>query len=262
MTKGLISKFGGLSALAFFEFASRMVVQLRALIVTAHMAVIPTIADLQERDPRLIREVYRKTVQLLIFLVLILLPFLIGLSPFISRVWIGRYEQLFVTMAWLLLGGWFMNTFASPAYFSNLGIGRLRGNVVGLLITGVLNVVLGLVLGATFGGVGVVLGFTVALVIGSLSIVWAYHREHEIRAYDLVQHETGMLTVASIVGCAAMLGLYYGLPTMGVWPLAGLAVLTYIALTVGPAWRHPVRRMLGNFANILKGSIATRDGVA
>jgi len=259
VTKGLLSKFGGLSALAFFEFASRMVLQLRALIVTAHMAIIPTIADLQERDPRVIQELYRKSVQLLVFLVLIMLPFLVGLSPYISRLWIGRYEQLFVTMAWLLLGGWFLNTLANPAYFSNLGIGRLRGNVIGVFITGVLNVVLGLAFGAAFGGIGVVLGFVVALLVGSFVIAWSYHREHALRAYDMAQQETGMLAVASFLGCAAMLGLYYGLPAWGLWPLVGLAVLTYAVLTAGPAWMHPVRRLLSNWAGTLRRSIAAKD---
>ncbi|HSM15630.1 MAG TPA: oligosaccharide flippase family protein [Gemmatimonadales bacterium] len=259
VTKSLISKFGGLSALAFFEFASRMVVQLRALIVTAHMAVIPTIADLQERSPRLIQDLYRQSVQLLLFLVVMMLPLLIGLVPYVSRMWIGQYEQQFVIMAWLLLTGWFLNTLANPAFFANLGIGRLRGNVIGFLITGVLNVVLGVALGLAFGGVGVVLGFAVALVIGSLSIVWGYHREHAIRTFDLLQRQTGVLAVASIVGCAVMLGLYYGLPTMGVWRLAGLAVLTYMVLTLGPAWVHPVRTMLRNLSRILTGRIAATD---
>ena len=262
VTKGLMSKFGGLSALAFFEFANRMVVQLRALIVTAHTAVIPTIADLQERNPRLIQELYRKSVQLLVFLVLLILPLLIGLTPYISRIWIGRYEPVFVTLAWLLLGGWFLNTVTNPAYFANLGIGRLRGNVVGFLITGVLNVVLGTVLGATLGSIGVVLGFVIALVIGSFSIAWAYHREHDIQVYDLLQRESGILGLACMLGCAGMLGLYYGLSNVGLWPLAGLAVCTYGALVVGPAWKHPVRRLLSDWAGTLRGSIGAHDRVA
>ncbi|TFG51387.1 MAG: hypothetical protein E4H37_07960 [Gemmatimonadales bacterium] len=262
VTKGLMSKFGGLSALAFFEFASRMVVQLRALIVTAHMAIIPTIADLQERNPTLIQELYQKSVQLLVFLVLLMLPFLIGLSPYVSRLWIGQYEQLFVTMAWLLLGGWFLNTLANPAYFSNLGIGRLRGNVVGLLITGVLNVVLGVVLGAAFGGTGVVLGFVVALLVGSFAIAWAYHREHGIRVHTLAQRGTGRLALASLLGCAAMLGLYYGIPTARLLPLAGVAVLAYVLLTIVPAWMHPVRQLLGDWAYTLRPSRPANDPAA
>jgi hypothetical protein len=196
------------------------------------------------------------------FLVLMILPFLMGLTPYVSRIWIGRYEQLFVTMAWLLLGGWFLNTLANPAYFSNLGIGRLRGNVVGLLITGVLNVILGIALGVMFGATGVVLGFVVALLVGSLSIAWAYHREHGIRTRALLQRETGRVALASLLGCGTMLGLYYGLPTVRLWPRIGLACASYAALMAGPAWMHPVRRLLGDWAGTLKRSTTADDRVA
>lgn len=259
VTKSLMSKFGGLTSLAYFEFASRMVLQLRALIVTAHMAIIPTIADLQERNPQLIQDLYRKSVQLLAFLVLAILPFLIGLSPYISRIWIGRYEQVFVTMAWLLLSGWFLNTLANPAYFSNLGIGRLRWNVVGYLITGVLNVIFGVSFGALAGGIGVVVGFVLALLAGSYSIAWAYHREHGISARELAQHETISLAAASFLGCAGMLGLYYGLPTLGLWPLAGLGTVTYAVFMAVPLWRHPVRRLLSDWVGTLRGSIGVEE---
>jgi len=262
VTKSLMSKFGGLTALAFFEFASRMVLQLRALIVTAHMAIIPTIADLQERNPRLIQDLYRKSMQLLVFLVVMILPFLIGLSPYISRVWLGRYEPLFVTMAWLLLSGWFLNTLANPAYFSNLGIGRLRGNVVGLLITGVLNVILGVILGALAGGIGVVVGFVLALLVGSFSIAWAYHHEHAIRASGLLPYETGMLAIASFLGCAGMLGLYYGFPSWGLGPLAGAALLTYTVFVALPAWNHPIRRVLRDWMGALRGTIGEENPAA
>jgi len=55
ITKALLSKFGGLSMLGYYEMASRLVQQFRALIVSANQVIVPTIADLKEKTPERIQ---------------------------------------------------------------------------------------------------------------------------------------------------------------------------------------------------------------
>ncbi len=244
--KALVSRFGGVGMLANFEFAYRMVVQVRALIATAHQAVVPTIADLQERDPAQIRAVYKKSYHLVAYLLAAALPFLVAVTPLVSRLWIGVYEPQFVLFGVLLFVGWFVNLAANPAYFANLGTGALRWNVVGHVVMGVLSAGLGLVLGWRFGGPGVVVGFVTALVAGSLTISVAYERHYGIRLAELLQGATLRLGAASLAGMALALVLYFRLDAA--WNLGALSALVvgvYAAFVVVPLWRHPMRRQVG-----------------
>ena len=63
ITKALLSKFGGLSMVGYYEMASRMVGQFRALIVSANQVLVPAIADLKEKTPERIHSVYQTSYQ-------------------------------------------------------------------------------------------------------------------------------------------------------------------------------------------------------
>jgi O-antigen/teichoic acid export membrane protein len=244
-TKSLLSKFGGVDMAGYFEMANRMVVQLRSLIATAHQSIVPAIADLQETNPSLIQDIYKKSYHLLLYLILPSLPFLLVLTPLISRLWIGAYQPTFVLFATLLFLGWFLNMTANPAYFANMGIGTLRWNVIGHVVIGILNGALGLLLGWQIGGVGVVIGFVVALVTGSVLIAVSYQRTHAIRAGDLVQRESLWLGAASLLALAVTYTLYNSLhASWSFLAMAGLVVGLYLALIGFPLWHHPMRHQI------------------
>ncbi|MDX1547793.1 MAG: lipopolysaccharide biosynthesis protein [Rhodothermales bacterium] len=245
VTKALVSRFGGVDVLAYFEMAHRMVFQIRALFATAHQAIVPTIAEVQETAPERLRDLYAGSFRLLLYLLVPALPFFIALTPLISRVWIGRYEPAFVTFAVLLFAGWFLNLTSGPAYFANMGTGALRWNVIGHAVAGVLNAALGVALGWYAGGTGVVVGFMTAIVAGSLTTTLAYHRAHGIRMAGLVEPATLWLGAAGLAALGAALALYEWL--RAAWPLAALAlaVVAVFALVVAlPLWRHPMRAVL------------------
>lgn len=245
LTKILVMNFGGAAVAGYFEFAYRMVFQLRALIVTAHQAIVPTIADLQERQPALVKELYKTSFRLVLYLILGVLPFFIALTPLISRLWIGSYETTFVTFAVLIFIGWFLNMLSNPAYFAYLGIGTLRWNVIGHLVIGLLNGGLGLLLGWLYGGIGVVAGFVIALLVGSLTIALAYQREYRIRCSALVQRQSILLGGAGLAGLA--LALLVHERAQNSWSLFGLAVIvlgSYAVVVIVPLWIHPVRHQL------------------
>ncbi|MCI0564878.1 MAG: oligosaccharide flippase family protein, partial [Nitrososphaera sp.] len=106
ITKSLLTKFGGLAVTGFYELASRMILQLRALLVSANQVLVPTIADLQERDPQIIQTVYKESYMLLFYISVPLFSIIIALTPVISQLWIGEYENTFVIFSILLALGW------------------------------------------------------------------------------------------------------------------------------------------------------------
>ena len=243
VAKSLIAAFGSVSAVGYFEMANRLALQLRAFVVNAHTALVPTLTDLREHAPERLREIYETSCRLVAVLLLVSLPLLVALVPFVSVVWVGRYEPTFVVFASLLFVGWFGNLVGNPAYVDDLGAGRLRWIVREHVLMAVLNVLLGVALGSIFGGTGVVIGFVTALLAGSLLLAVAYHRSQGVPAAVWVSADHARLAAGASVGMAAVLGLFYtdALP-LGVPARLALALAAYALAIAGPLWHHAALR--------------------
>ena len=243
VTKALLSGFGGLASVAYYEMASRMVLQLRALVVSANGVLVPAFADLQERNAQMLQAVYRDSYRLMFYLALPLFSIIIALAPIVSEFWIGRYERTFVLFSTLLAFSWFLNTLAGPAYFANLGTGTLFSNTVGHVLIGALNIGLGLLLGSLYGGTAVVVASGLSLIAGSWIITTSYHYRHNIPLIELLPRQSYGITVASVGGLVAALWTYYQLSE--VWGLAAVTAVVFVifsAIVITPAWFHPMRK--------------------
>ena len=242
VTKTLIAKFGGLELTGYYEMASRLILQLRALLVNANRVLIPVFANLLETAPEDISKLYRENYRLLFYFSVPIYGGILALLPVISEMWIGHYERYFVLFAVWLIFGWALNTLSGPAYFAYLGVGRLRWNTVGHVLIGVLNGALGFALGFVGGGVGVVIGWVVSLVVGSGLIVYAYHREQGIPLWTLLPRESRLLVFAAGGGALASWAVYKGfyVTDFAAGPWIG-AILVYVLAVVYPFWSHPLR---------------------
>lgn len=254
ITKSLLAVFGGVSAAGVFEMANRLVVQLRAFVMTAHTAIVPTLTDIGEKTPELLRGIYETSSRLMAFLLVLVLPFLVAATPLVSRLWLGAYEPVFVLFMTMLVVGWFGNLVAAPAYVAYLGAGDLKWVLRSHAVTAVLNVALGSGLGAVFGGWGVVLGFTVALLVGSWLVPIAYERARRANGLALwASRETAVLAACALAGMAGVL-LAAGAGSLEPLALASLTLGVYTAATAWPAWQHPARRQLTGWAQRAVGA--------
>lgn len=240
VTKGLLSKFGDLSMVGFYEMASRMVQQFRALITSAIQVLVPAIADLQEKAPEKIKFVYLTSYQLLFYLAVPLYSLIIIYIPVISELWIGHYEKAFVTIATLLSMGWFLNTLSVPAYFANLGIGELRWNVIGHISIGIMNAAFGVLSGVFFGGTGVVTAWVFSLALGSSLLYLSYHIKHKIPLIELFPKASRMILIVSIVCIFVAHNIPYK-PGSDFNPIT-IGVVTVILFSI--SWIHPMRKRL------------------
>lgn len=245
ITKAFLTKFGGLSMVGYYEMASKMIQQFRAVVISANRVLVPAIADLTERLPEKIALVYDTSYRLIFYLSLPLYSLLIACTPIISEVWIGYYESIFVMFSILLSVGWFLNTLSAPAYFMNLGTGDLRWNVLGHITIGLLNAGLGLILGLLYGGKGVVLAWVFSLGLGSGMIYAAYQIRHSIPLGELIPRDSRQITFACLLGILLTGVLYYRF-TKSLNPLAlnGLILFTFAAVLFMPFWFHPMRRRI------------------
>lgn len=247
VTKALLTKFGGLAMVGYYEMASRMISQIHSLILTANQVLIPVIAGLMETNKKFIQIVYRDSYRLVFYISVLFFSLIISFIPVISEIWIGRYEAIFIVFSSLLGIAYFLNILSYPAYFSNLGIGELKWNTVGYLLVGVMNAVLGLILGSVFGGMGAVLAWAVSLFLGGLVISVMYHLRHEIPLSELLPKESIGIMLASIIGSLTAILLYYSLRNFyNPFVLASMIILAYFAIMISPAWKHPMRlRLIG-----------------
>jgi O-antigen/teichoic acid export membrane protein len=241
LIKTFLSKFGGLSFIGYYEMASRMIQQLRALIVSANQVLVPAIADLQEKAPEKIRSVYLTSYQLIFYLALPFYSIVVVCMPLISRLWIGHYEGAFVISGILLSVGWFMNTIAGPAYFSYLGTGSLRWNLTGHLLIAFLNVGLGLPVGISYGGIGVIVAWAVSLSLGSSIIYLSYHISNKIQFRELIPVASRPMMVVCLAG---ILLNYSAQFTVNI-----ILFILFLVVIIITAWVHPMRKRLMGWIN-------------
>lgn len=247
LTKALLSKFGGLDVVSYYELANRMVLQVRSLLVSANKAVVPFVAGFQESNPTQTLSLYNTSVKFLLFLAIPLFIAINALSPVISILWIGNLEPWFVQFTALLSIAWFVNTMAGPAYYSNLGTGRLRWNTLGHAAMGSVNLAAGFTLGPIFGAKGVIVGMSMAVILGSLLVIAMFHRQQSVSFWVLVPREHILLALAAATAGIMARIAFDALSTALNVELMVLIILGILSVVVLPAvWLHPIRLEIHN----------------
>ena len=175
-TKALLSKFGGLSMVGYYEMASRMITQIRALIINANQVIIPVVAEVSINNNRDFGKIHGKTLFLTILVSLTVILLIIVLTPLISAIWIGHVENSFIFFTVILCVANFVNINSGPAYFILLGQGKLNPIIYEHIVIGILNALLAYLLGLYYGGVGVVLSWAFALSVPSFLLIYYFDK--------------------------------------------------------------------------------------
>lgn len=244
-TKALLSKWGTLADVGYFEMASRMIIQIRSLLVAANQVVVPVITTQHEHKPTQIPDLYKRCYDIMLYLSIPIFSLLLVVTPLISEAWIGRYEPAFVLFAFLLITSWALNATAVPAYLAFVGTGQLRWNTLSHMVTGITSVLIGYILGYMFGSVGVIVGTCFAILVGSLLTLLAFHAEYHVDLNGFVPHESRNLVMWSVGGAGGGLLMYYLLrDTVELW-MATVLVCGIFGGLVGPSvWQHRIRAFL------------------
>jgi O-antigen/teichoic acid export membrane protein len=244
ITKALISKFGGLSMVGYYEMANKMVQHIRALIISANQSLVPVIANLYEKRAEKVNTVYLTNYRLLFFISLPLFTLIIIILPLISVLWIGRYEKIFITLGTLITLGWFLNILDAPSYFANLGTGNLRWNVIGHIITGILNIVLGIIFGFIFDGYGVVVGWVIALSVGSATIYISYHITNGISLKELFPKDSRSMAYLCIILTLFSFTIHLFSGIQEITTITLIIIISGLLLIFPQIYNHPIKNSL------------------
>ncbi len=250
ITKALLSKFGGLFMVGYYEMANKMIIQFRALIVSANQVLIPAIADLKEKTPKKIKLVYLTSYNLVFYLALPLYSLIIVSMPIASELWIGHYEKIFVLFGTLLAIGWFLNTLNVPAHYANLGTGELRWSVISHVIIALLNIVFGFLLGIIYDGIGVVLAWIISLSFGSSIIYLSYHIRHKIPLIELAPKASRIIIITCLIGIFSSFIIHHSfVGYFDTIALNGIIILLFSIIDFPFLWSHPMRKRLIGWVN-------------
>jgi O-antigen/teichoic acid export membrane protein len=243
VTKLIMGKLGGVGSLGYYEMARKLVIQLRSLIVEANRVVIPVVAraDLEDGRPPDTGRFFLDSYRVVFFSSVIVFSSLSMLMPSISLLWTGKVVLELITYADLLIVGWFVNTLIGPAYFINIGSGRLRDNVHGQTIIGVASAAFAYIGGALFQGGGVVVGIVLGLICGSVYLFWSHIRPIGLKWQGtLVPQGLSWMIASALAASVAVNQLAFTLP-----PSVALVVVPGLVLLWSGVWlAHPFSRQL------------------
>lgn len=175
-TKMLLTRFGGLPAVGYYEMASRLINQVRALIINANQVMIPVVAQASHSGMNAVINLYQKTMSATLLVNVPAICAVISFSSFISVLWIGHIEQAFIYPLVVLSVTMFFNIMCGPAYYSSLGQGKLNLLVYIHLLMAAMNIGLGLLLGHLFGADGIIVSWGITFSTGSLLLIIYFQR--------------------------------------------------------------------------------------
>lgn len=230
ITKYFLSKFGGLSIVGYYEMANKLISQLRAMIVSSLQVIVPAIANVYAKGFSNVRGLYVKWFPYLFLGTLILVTYVISLAGYISIIWIGKLERVFVVILVLISFGWLFNIISTLVYFIYLGIGKLRWNVISHIVMALANLLFCYLFGRMFGGYYALLGTVVSLVLGALILLFAFNNEYGIKWKELLTWKSLRFFCLAI----AAVGLSYFLFEMVnvVMPLLLLFIINILFISV------------------------------
>ena len=242
ITKGFLAHYGGLPLTGYYELASRLVLQCRSLMIAPSQASIAMISGISETESDNIPVVYAATLRAYAFLSTLLYPCLIAAAPLFSYVMTGAIHPSLILFIVILSVAWWGNTLSAPAYFINMGTGDIGWNTISHLAIGLLNTLLGFLCGSFWGAYGVVVGWSLALIIGSSIVNIQYHLKSRISQLAVFPRESYPLLLAS--GIVVFLGWIAYTSVLAGAPALARSVMLVVVFLLGvalPAWRHPLR---------------------
>ena len=175
VTKGMLSRFGSLEMVTYFELGSRVIGQVRAVIVNINQVLVPTFADASRNRPEYVETLFRRSYEVIFYMAVCMFGGLAAALPLLSLVWLRGEHPMFVSITTILCIGWAVNTVTVPAYYASLGTGDMKSVMLSHLLMALGSLLLGYCFGRLWGGYGVVWAWATALAIGGTVMQVAYY---------------------------------------------------------------------------------------
>jgi len=201
-TKLLLSKFGGLALLGHYEMAARLANQVRAIIVNANQVVVPIVAEkIKTQTRENLHLFYINMNRTILLFTLPVFSLFVFITPLISLLWIGHIENEFINSAYILSICLAINCLSNPAFFSCMGEGCLNIPIISHISMAIINFVFGILFAQFFGGYGIIIGWALAVILGSFTTIYLYNKKKNItfrKLYSTLEIKIAMLCIVAV----------------------------------------------------------------
>lgn len=148
--KIIIARYVGLSEVAYYEIAIKVITSIRGLFVKGLEAILPKISELHGKATESLKSIlsiHRKGMKFILLGAFPLFLIMFILANPILKVWLGeRFNVQIVLALRILLIGWFFNLLAVPDYFMFMGADKVKYSVIATCLKSITNIVTILVL--------------------------------------------------------------------------------------------------------------------
>jgi O-antigen/teichoic acid export membrane protein len=259
IAKALLGRYSGLSQIGIFDMASRLVVQLRSVVVAASGVLISVFTEPGTPDERAAaRRRYLEVLGLVSSASIALILGLEGMSPAIAIVWLGAPSGFFVEAVAVLGLGWGVNMLMTPAFMVQMGQGTLRWNVLGQFASVLTLAVFGISWALLVGASGVLWAYALALSVAGVFSVQFMHRAMHIGLSEWIGTVDRRLIAWALGACAG------GWTAYGIALATAPAVAAYsmiaacaVPLTIGLARSRSRRTLTAALSSV--GSVAIKS---
>lgn len=174
--KLMMSYWGGLASLGFFEMANKVIHQLRNIIIESTKIVVPLTAknNLLDADPANHFRFVKNTFKISTFFSFLIFSLLAISTPLISFIWFGFINLHFIYITLVLLIGYLIITLSSPIFLINLGTGHVRQNLYSYIVMATTSIIFGNILGYLFNDDGVTFAVSFSLISSAIYLGYWY----------------------------------------------------------------------------------------
>jgi O-antigen/teichoic acid export membrane protein len=195
LAKLMLASWGGLTALGYYELASRLVFQAKGLFVAGIQPLMPAMASMsdvpEQRNTLLIR-----AIKLAVVCGLVIFTSLILIGPIFSMLMLQKIDQHLLIMIVVLALGSSINMFSVPLYFASMAAGVMKWNIFSQTGVAISVFAAGLLFGKLWGSNSIIGGIVAGLVLGSL--VCYFGNARALRVTITLRGLNDMLLKASI----------------------------------------------------------------
>lgn len=194
LVKYFLARFGGLSDVSYYEVANRIVSQSRGLLVSINQVFYVRLIEVSVGGGvNLYKDVHRRNSNIMHSLSRGWVAAVFTGSMILAKFVFEGIDLQYILFVTLITLGYFANLISVPAYYSNMALGKYDQNVLSNVLCAIVNISIGFMLGVLFDGLGVVIAWSIALIVQALFVtlwnqgaLFDLHRRPEFGRYGSI----------------------------------------------------------------------------
>lgn len=214
--KILLSRYGSLELVSFFEIASRVVTQFRSFFSNIMHPLLPA-SSLLMLDTTRIRDLFTRSMRLLWLTAIPVFVTLSILAAPLMRVWLGRSVPLAQGALSILAFGWLLNILTLPAYFLVQGMNHPRSAMWCSVIQGAICVGGSYLLIPRVGFYGAIGSEAAGLFVAAAYIFWRFTLLCPVHSRDIFSNSTVRALGLPVLFGGALWGISHSPLAHSIW---------------------------------------------